>query len=111
MTDLAESEGMDPTHAHVLPIAPARQPSSMLAFAVVEFGFWIVCGVRLMLRDDGTFWVAMPGVQDQEGRWRDTCFVPARAARDRLCSAVVDAFRTTSQTGGGAAGREGASCR
>ena len=86
-------QDLDAKTIRVLGIYPTDRGGKTIAFAVVEFGLWIVRSLRLMRHDDGTYWVAMPGEKDKEGHWRDVCFVPARAARERLYKAVWEAYQ------------------
>lgn len=92
-------EDLDAKQIRILGIYPTNGSGKAIAFAVVEFGLWIVRGLRLMRREDGTYWVATPGEKDKEGQWRDVCFVPARAARERLCAAVLAAYQESTANG------------
>lgn len=81
-------------HLRVLQMVPARNEGPIVAFACVEFGPWIVRGVRLMRRDDGSTWLAMPSQKNPKGEYFDVCFIPSRAARERLHRALVHANQT-----------------
>jgi DNA-binding cell septation regulator SpoVG len=99
---------LDSKAIRILQVTPSQREGSVLAYASVEFGYWIVRGIRLMRRSDGVIWLGMPGQKGQDGEWRDTCFVPARAARDRLLRAIEEAYQAMSQPGDPAmAGGEG----
>ena len=99
MTDTTKVESVDPQTARILTISPAKQPGTILAFAVVEFGLWIVRGVKLMRREDGSTWLAMPGEKVKGGQWRDVCFVPARSARDALHHELEIAYEAAERDG------------
>ena len=92
MTDVKAYEDLDAKTIRVLRITPSDRDGTVLARASVEFGLWITHGVRLMKRADGTRWLGMPARKNQDGEWIDVCFVPARAARERLLAAVEDAY-------------------
>jgi stage V sporulation protein G len=68
------------------------------AFANVTLGGeYAVHGIRVMERDDGSLWVSMPRQRSSsDGSWRDVFHPVTSEAREKLISAVLDAYEAFS---------------
>ena len=72
------------------------------AYANVSLGGeFVVHGVKVMERDDGTLWVSMPRQRSAaDGQWRDVFHPVTSEARERLISGVLKAYEEFLSKGG-----------
>jgi stage V sporulation protein G len=72
----------------------AKDSEKIKAFAVVTLGGeFAVHGVKIMAREDGGLWVAMPRQKSSvDGSWRDVFHPITKESRERLYNKILKAY-------------------
>ncbi|MFQ5975750.1 MAG: septation protein SpoVG family protein [Candidatus Hydrothermarchaeales archaeon] len=68
------------------------------AFASVTLdGEFAVHGLKVMARDDGDLWVGFPSRRDASGQFRDVFHPITKEAREKIITAVLDAYNNEAE--------------
>lgn len=74
-------------------VYPRKIIDKQKAFATATLdGEFVVHGLRVMEKDDGTLWVSMPARKDARGEFRDIFHPITREAREKIFRAVLEAY-------------------
>lgn len=71
--------------------APSEQ--SCLAYGSITLdGDFVVCGIRVLMKKDGTPFVGYPARQNSRGDYKDVCFPMDRGLREDIEIKVLSEF-------------------
>jgi len=75
-------------------IFKSKSEGNLKGFAAVTLdGEFVVHGLKVMSKDDGTLWVGFPSRKDSKGEFLDIFHPVTKEAREKILKAVLDAYQ------------------